>query len=130
MLTRSHSIPYWCIEVWDGEPFLPKVSWTYVLKAFEWARKYGLRINLDLHTIPGSQNGWNHSGRFGQKNWMEGPMGYANAQRSLDYMRIIVQVCHCRCTSTSKTDEMLAVHLPAAVQERRAHVRHHQRAFR
>lgn len=29
----------------------------YILQAFEWARKYGLRINLDLHTIPGSQNG-------------------------------------------------------------------------
>lgn len=22
-----------------------------------WARKYGLRIYLDLHTVPGSQNG-------------------------------------------------------------------------
>lgn len=26
-----------------------------VLKAVEWARKYGLRINLDLHSVPGSQ---------------------------------------------------------------------------
>jgi len=64
---------------------------SYVLKAFEWARKYGLRINLDLHTIPGSQNGWNHSGKLGDMGWMAGTMGVANAQRSLDYMRIIVQ---------------------------------------
>ncbi|KAH7090871.1 glycoside hydrolase superfamily, partial [Auriculariales sp. MPI-PUGE-AT-0066] len=28
----------------------------YVLKAFKWARKYGIRINLDFHTMPGSQN--------------------------------------------------------------------------
>ena len=25
-----------------------------------WARKYGLRICLDLHAVPGSQNGYNH----------------------------------------------------------------------
>ncbi|THH09041.1 hypothetical protein EW146_g8801 [Bondarzewia mesenterica] len=34
-------IPYWAIETWDGEPFLPKVCWKYILRVFEWARKYG-----------------------------------------------------------------------------------------
>lgn len=29
----------------------------YVLRLLGWARKYGLRVNLDLHTAPGSQNG-------------------------------------------------------------------------
>ena len=38
-------------------------QWTYLLKAFQWARKYGIRINLDMHSCPGSQNGYNHSGR-------------------------------------------------------------------
>ncbi|KAF8630431.1 hypothetical protein AX15_002978, partial [Amanita polypyramis BW_CC] len=84
-------LPYWAIEVRQGEPFLPKVSWTYFLKAIKWARKYGLRINLDLHTLPGSQNGWNHSGRFGNVNVLNGPMGYANAQRSLNYIRILAE---------------------------------------
>lgn len=32
----------------------------------DWARKYGLRVELDLHSVPGSQNGLNHSGRIGQ----------------------------------------------------------------
>jgi aryl-phospho-beta-D-glucosidase BglC (GH1 family) len=50
-------IPYWAIDVWPGEPFLSRTCWTYVLKAFDWARKYGLRIFLDLHTAPGSQSG-------------------------------------------------------------------------
>jgi glucan 1,3-beta-glucosidase len=81
-------LPYWAIEVWDGEPFLPKVSWKYFLKAIKWARKYGLRINLDLHAVPGSQNSWNHSGRLGHgPNFMAGVMGIANAQRTMDYIR-------------------------------------------
>ncbi|TDL22949.1 glycoside hydrolase [Rickenella mellea] len=84
-------IPFWAIEKWDGEPFLDKVCWKYILRLFEWARKYGLRVNLDLHTIPGSQNGYNHSGKSGQVNFMNGVMGIANAQRALDYIRIIVE---------------------------------------
>lgn len=84
-------IAYWAIEVRAGEPFLAKTSWTYFLKAIEWARKYGLRINLDLHALPGSQNGWNHSGRLGTIGVLNGPMGLANAQRSLDYIRIIAE---------------------------------------
>jgi glucan 1,3-beta-glucosidase len=55
-------LPFWAIEVYPNEPFLAKTSWTYFLKAIEWARKYGLLINLDLHAVPGSQNGWNTVG--------------------------------------------------------------------
>ncbi|KAJ7443641.1 hypothetical protein B0H11DRAFT_2250558 [Mycena galericulata] len=50
------------------------------------ARKYGLRINFDLHTIPGSQNGYNHSGTLGQVNVLNVIMGVADAQRALYYI--------------------------------------------
>ena len=81
----------------------------YIVQLFEWCRKYGIRVNLDLHTIPGSQNGWwfcyiskevglisipigyNHSGRGGQINFLMGVMGIANAQRTLNYIRIITE---------------------------------------
>ena len=38
-----------------------------------------------------SPTGYNHSGRLGSLNWLNGPMGLANAERSLDYMRIITE---------------------------------------
>ncbi|ESK92046.1 exo-beta- -glucanase [Moniliophthora roreri MCA 2997] len=84
-------IPFWALEVRENEPYLPKTAWKYFLKAVGWARKYGLRVNLDLHTAPGSQNGWNHSGKLGDVNWLMGPMGFANAQRTLDYIRILAE---------------------------------------
>ncbi|KAG8929654.1 hypothetical protein FRC01_003966 [Tulasnella sp. 417] len=84
-------IPFWAVEKYPDEPFLEGVAWKYALKAFKWARKYGLRINLDLHTIPGSQNGYNHSGKGGQINFLYGPMGLANAQRTIDYIRVITE---------------------------------------
>lgn len=63
----------------------------YILQVLSWCRKYGIRVNLDLHTVPGSQNGYNHSGKLGQVNFMNGIMGYANAQRTLDYIRTITE---------------------------------------
>ena len=84
-------IGFWAIETYSTEPYLGKVAWTYFVKAIQWARKYGLRINLDFHSLPGSQNGWNHSGHQGTVNWMMSPMGMANAQRSLQYIRSIAQ---------------------------------------
>jgi glucan 1,3-beta-glucosidase len=75
----------------EDEPFLEHVAWTYFVKAIVWARKYGLRINLDLHAVPGSQNGWNHSGRGGEVGWMNGPLGFANGQRALDVIRIYAE---------------------------------------
>jgi aryl-phospho-beta-D-glucosidase BglC (GH1 family) len=42
------------------DPYVEKVGWRYLLRALEWAREMGLRVNLVLHAAPGSQNGWNH----------------------------------------------------------------------
>ncbi|EGG13121.1 family 5 glycoside hydrolase, partial [Melampsora larici-populina 98AG31] len=85
-------IGWWLIESQEDEPFQSGVSWKYLYKAFGWARKYGLRLNLDLHAVPGSQNGWNHSGRQGKQiNFLAGPMGIVNAQRTLNYIMTLTQ---------------------------------------
>ena len=90
--------------------------WPYFLKAIAWARKYGLRIQLDyqcvtpfstrltlqrrtwlaersaaLYVDRADRPGWNHSGRLGSINWLRGPMGFANAQRSLNHLRILME---------------------------------------
>jgi glucan 1,3-beta-glucosidase len=75
---------YWAIKVYDSDPYVVGVSWRYLLRGIEYARKYGIRVNLDLHAVPGSQNGWNHSGKEGQVDWISGSNGATNAQRTLD----------------------------------------------
>jgi glucan 1,3-beta-glucosidase len=75
---------YWAVKVFVGDPYVFGVSWRYLLRGIEWARKYGLRVDLDLHAAPGSQNGWNHSGRQGAVDFITGPDGVTNAQRTLD----------------------------------------------
>ncbi|KAI1343137.1 glycoside hydrolase family 5 protein [Xylariaceae sp. FL0016] len=75
---------YWAVQTYDDDPYVFRTSWRYLLRGIEYARKYGLRVNLDLHGLPGSQNGWNHSGRQGIVRWLNGTDGDTNAQRSLD----------------------------------------------
>ncbi|KAJ7177428.1 glycoside hydrolase superfamily [Mycena crocata] len=77
------------IEAIDDEPFLVGTSWTYFLKAIQWARKHGIRIFMDLRALPGSQNGWNHSGKSGSVNCTVARI--ANAQRTLTYLQILTE---------------------------------------
>ncbi|RDI85987.1 hypothetical protein Vi05172_g4009 [Venturia inaequalis] len=75
---------YWAVTTYAGDPYVKQISWRYLLRGIEWARQNGLRINLDLHGLPGSQNGWNHSGRQGYIGWLNGTDGTLNGQRSID----------------------------------------------
>ncbi|KAL1649456.1 hypothetical protein SLS58_001511 [Diplodia intermedia] len=75
---------YWAVTTYDGDPYVAKVCWRYLLRGIEYARQQGLRVNLDLHGLPGSQNGWNHSGKQGVIGWLNGTDGTLNRQRSLD----------------------------------------------
>lgn len=75
---------YWAVKTYDGDPYVPKIAWRYLLRAIEYCRKYGLRVKLDFHGIPGSQNGWNHSGRQGIVRWINSTDGDLNRKRSLE----------------------------------------------
>ncbi|KAJ5645679.1 Glycoside hydrolase superfamily [Penicillium longicatenatum] len=75
---------YWAVKVYDDDPYVAKISWRYLLRAIEYCRKYGLRVKLDLHGVPGSQNGWQHSGHQGKIRWLNGTDGELNANRSLE----------------------------------------------
>lgn len=42
-------------------------------KAFNWAEKHGLSVLIDLHTVPGSQNGFDNGGLSGVCKWAKQP---------------------------------------------------------
>ena len=58
-------VPYFVFG--DRPPLIGCVE--YVDRAFDWAEKYGLQILLDLHTVPGSQNGYDNGGLTGVCKW-------------------------------------------------------------
>lgn len=74
---------HWALHVTPDEPYVAYESWQYLLKGIQWARKYGLRVMVELHTAPGSQNGWNHSGKAGVIGFLNGTQGEENADRTI-----------------------------------------------
>jgi glucan 1,3-beta-glucosidase len=50
-------IGYWAWEVGPGEPYI-QGQLPYLRKAVNWARTHGLKLLIDLHGVPGSQNGY------------------------------------------------------------------------
>nr|ADX07317.1 putative exo-1,3-beta-glucanase precursor [Flammulina velutipes] len=55
-------IGYWAWDVSAGEPYI-QGQLPYVERALGWASAYGLKVIIDLHGAPGSQNGFDNSGQ-------------------------------------------------------------------
>ncbi|TEB38806.1 exo-beta-1,3-glucanase [Coprinellus micaceus] len=55
-------IGYWAWDVSGGEPYI-QGQLAYLNKAVTWAQKYNLKVIVDLHGVPGSQNGFDNSGQ-------------------------------------------------------------------
>ena len=62
-------VPYFIFG--DRPPFIGCVE--ELDKAFSWAEKYGLKILIDLHTAPLSQNGFDNGGICGVCKWSQTP---------------------------------------------------------
>ncbi|KAK2464927.1 hypothetical protein APHAL10511_003003 [Amanita phalloides] len=64
-------IGYWAFEVHGGEPYI-QGQLPYLKKAVTWAEKHGLKLIIDLHGAPGSQNGFDNSGhRMSYPTWQD-----------------------------------------------------------
>jgi len=64
-------VGYWAFNPLPGDPYV-QGQIPYIDKAIQWARNHGLKVMLDLHGAPGSQNGFDNSGRKGPINWQSG----------------------------------------------------------
>lgn len=76
-------IGYWILE--GDAPFVAaadKLDW-----AFHMATKHKLKVLLDLHGAPGSQNGWDHSGKAGAIDWPK----KENVARTLDIIEALTK---------------------------------------
>ena len=58
-------VPFFLFE--DIGPYIH--CYEYLDRAFDWAEKYGLKVLIDLHTVPGGHNGTDNSGICGISLW-------------------------------------------------------------
>ena len=59
----------------------------YIDRLFVWAKRYDLYIILDFHAAPGSQNGWDHSGKAGKIEWHQAD----NIAHSLSFIKKLAE---------------------------------------
>ncbi|KAH7925913.1 glycoside hydrolase family 5 protein [Leucogyrophana mollusca] len=82
-------IGYWAFEVGPGEPYI-QGQLPYLQKAVTWAGKHGLKVIIDLHGAPGSQNGFDNSGeRLQSPGWHSNA---TNVHRTDAIMQTIVSM--------------------------------------
>jgi glucan 1,3-beta-glucosidase len=73
-------VGYWALEA--PKPFVE--SSRFIDFALEQTQQNGLKLLLDLHGAPGSQNGWDHSGRGGEIGWHKDPNNIKETLRVLE----------------------------------------------
>ncbi|KAF2458449.1 glycoside hydrolase superfamily [Lineolata rhizophorae] len=64
-------IGYWSVMPVYGDPYV-QGAYDYLGQALDWAAGAGLLVMIDLHGAPGSQNGFDNSGRYGAIEWTQG----------------------------------------------------------
>jgi glucan 1,3-beta-glucosidase len=90
-------VGYWVME--ENPPFitgLETMDW-----AFRTAKANGISVLLDLHGAPGSQNGWDHSGRQGTLGWHTNPENIRHSLRVIEDL-----AAHCK-----EHDNLLGIEL-------------------
>ncbi|KAI9677504.1 MAG: exo-1,3-beta-glucanase [Caeruleum heppii] len=78
-------IGFWAYDN-GGTPYL-KGADAYLERIVRWAQKYGIRVWIDLHGAPGSQNGFDNSGRAGAVEWQQGN----NLGRTISVLQVMAR---------------------------------------
>ncbi|HTR40816.1 MAG TPA: glycoside hydrolase family 5 protein [Pseudomonadales bacterium] len=73
-------VGYWALEA--PKPYVECSS--YIDFALDQCQQNDLKLLLDLHGAPGSQNGWDHSGRMGPINWPKDPQNVQETLRVIE----------------------------------------------
>ncbi|KAJ2700778.1 hypothetical protein FB645_004867 [Coemansia sp. IMI 203386] len=83
-------IGYWALAPNENEPYV-QGQIPYLKQVLEWAKKYAMRVILDLHGVPGSQNGFDNSGRRGDIKWSKNP---TDIPRTLDALGVLAEIAN------------------------------------
>ncbi|KAJ1956658.1 hypothetical protein EC988_001231 [Linderina pennispora] len=99
-------IGYWAFTVKDSEPYVQGQT-PYLERILGWIAKYNLNAILDLHGAPGSQNGFDNSGRLGGIHWQDNS---ENIDRTIEALEGLARIAN---KYPSVVDAIEAVNEPA-----------------
>lgn len=78
-------IGYWAFGLLEDDPYVQGQEY-YLDQAIDWAAKYNLQVQIDIHGMPGSQNGFDNSGKRAlPPTWLEDKEGMDLTYKIVDY---------------------------------------------
>ncbi|CRG90233.1 glucan 1,3-beta-glucosidase [Talaromyces islandicus] len=80
-------VGYWAVAPLPDDPYVSG-QLEILDQAIDWARAANLKVIVDLHGAPGSQNGFDNSGRRGSIGWDKDP---ANVKATLDAIQALIE---------------------------------------
>lgn len=79
-------IGYWAFGLLGNDPFVQGQE-AYLDQAIDWCKKYDLKVQVDIHGMPGSQNGFDNSGRrTNNPFWLDTPQSVNLTNYVTDYV--------------------------------------------
>lgn len=79
-------IGYWAFQLLEGDPYFQGQE-KYLDQMIEWCNNYNLLVQVDIHGMPGSQNGFDNSGkRTDNPMWLEESKNINLSLSVLDYV--------------------------------------------
>ena len=79
-------IGYWAFNTLDTDPYVTGLQESYLDKAIQWSKQYGLKVWIDLHGAAGSQNGFDNSGLRDQINFPENDTDLQITLKTIKYI--------------------------------------------
>ncbi|RKP23897.1 glycoside hydrolase superfamily, partial [Syncephalis pseudoplumigaleata] len=95
-------VGYWAVEKHRHEPWV-QGQLEYLARAIRWADHYDIQVIIDLHGVPGSQNGFDNSGKKGAATWTS---QLDNVHRSVRALRRLA-----RTFSADEYDNVVGIEL-------------------
>ncbi|KAI5969421.1 hypothetical protein CANMA_001488 [Candida margitis] len=79
-------VGYWSFGLLPDDPYIHGQE-KYLDLAIEWAERYNMKVQIGLHGLPGSQNGFDNSGfRTDKPQWLENKENMNLAYKVVDYI--------------------------------------------
>jgi len=102
-------VGYWILgNIAPDEPWVTG-QMPYLNRLIGWAKSLGIWVVIDLHGAPGSQNGFDNSGRMGAVHWPDQIGGkYPNVNRTLDIIEGLARVFN---TNDPQYDNVLGLEM-------------------
>ncbi|VDB95629.1 unnamed protein product [Peniophora sp. CBMAI 1063] len=97
-------IGYWAWDVQGDEPYV-QGQLPYLRKAIGWAKNHNLKVIIDLHGAPGSQNGYDNSGH--RLTDTTGPT-WQTSQNNVDRTNAVLKKIAAEFGSQSETAPIIA----------------------